>query len=248
MKEIVNIGGISSSISTFDSIVDEIISSTVENSKNIFIHLNLNNFSVLRKDKKLLNTYGKYCRFFCEGIGMKSAVFLTGQGWNNDTNGTDLFPILFNELSNHKMKVFLLGASPQVIEKTVKNINNKFPDVIISGYHHGFIEKTDYSRICGMITNASPDLLVLAMGMQKESDFIVENYNNISAGAIWCVGGLFDFISGNLVRAPKIIRKLRMEWLFRFLLQPRAKFQRIVLTPFWFLKTVLNEHYKKNQI
>jgi len=96
-----------------------------------------------------------------------------------------------------------------------------------------------------MITDALPYLLILAMGMQKESDFIFENYNNISAGAIWCVGGLFDFISGNLVRAPKIIRKLRLEWLFRFLLQPKAKFQRIVITPFWFLKTVLFEHWQK---
>jgi N-acetylglucosaminyldiphosphoundecaprenol N-acetyl-beta-D-mannosaminyltransferase len=182
---------------------------------------------------------------FCEGIGLKSAVFLTGQGWNNDTNGTDLFPILFKHLSNHKMKVFLLGASRQVIDKTVQNINNMFPEIIISGYHHGYIEKSDYSRISGIITDASPDLLILAMGMRMESDFIFENYNNISAGAIWCVGGLFDFISGNLVRAPKIIRKLRLEWLFRFLLQPKAKFQRIVITPFWFLKTVLIEHWEK---
>ncbi len=245
MKEIVSIGGISSSTSTYNSIVDEIISSACGNSKNIFIHLNLNNFSILKKDGRLLNRYGTQCRLFCEGIGLKSAVFLTGQGWNNDTNGTDLLPILFEHLANHKMKVFLFGASRQVIEKTVVNIKNSFPDVIISGYHHGYIEKSDYSSISRIITAASPDLLILAMGMQKESDFIFENYNNISAGAIWCVGGLFDFISGNLVRAPKIIRKLRLEWLFRFLLQPGAKFQRIVVTPFWFLKTVLNEHWKK---
>jgi len=142
LKEIVRIGGISSSSSTFDSIVDEIICSSCGNSKNIFIHLNLNNFSILKKDGRLLNRYGTQCRLFCEGIGMKSAVFLTGQGWNNDTNGTDLLPILFEHLANHKMKVFLLGASRQVIDKTVQNLNNMFPDVIISGYHHGFLVKS----------------------------------------------------------------------------------------------------------
>lgn len=247
MSDYVKIGRISSSTASFDSIVNQIINSIRERNKDIFIHLNMHNYTVLKNNPELFKVYPDNCKIFFEGVGMKTASFLTNQGWNNDTNGTDLFPILFNNLSEIKMRVFLLGASQIVLDQVVINIGKSFPGVEIAGFHNGFIGEKDYALISNQITNASPDLLVLAMGMKKEADFILANYNIISVGAIWCVGGLFDFISGNLKRAPKIIRKIRLEWLFRFLLEPKAKFQRTVITPFWFLITVIIDHYFRKE-
>jgi N-acetylglucosaminyldiphosphoundecaprenol N-acetyl-beta-D-mannosaminyltransferase len=247
MSDYVKIGRISSSTETFDSIINQIIQSIRERSKHIFIHLNMHNFSILKNNPELLDMYPDHCKLFFEGIGMKVASVLTNQGWNNDTNGTDLFPVLFNHFSNKKMKVYLLGASQPVIEQVVINIGQRFPGVEIVGCHNGFIGFEEYKQISEQISNASPDLLVLGMGMKNEADFISANYNAISVGAIWCVGGLFDFISGNLIRAPRIIRKVRLEWLFRFLLEPKAKFKRTIITPFWFLITAMNEHYFRHE-
>ena len=74
--------------------------------------------------------------------------------------------------------------------------------------------------------------------MKREAEFILENYGRLIVGAIWCVGGLFDFISGRNPRAPVLLRKLRLEWFFRFLIEPRAKFQRTIFDPLWFFSKI----------
>lgn len=237
------IGGISSSTAPFDSIVDQIILSIKESSRHIFIHLNMHNFYILKKNPELLDKFQRNCRVFFEGIGMKLAFFITNRSWYNDTNGTDLYPILFENLSLNKNKVYLLGAKETVLNDAVRNIRENYKGIDIIGYHHGFIGIENYKAVSEVISKAPPDLLIIGMGMEKEAEFIVKNYDRLSFGAIWCVGGLFDFISGNRKRAPKVMRIIRLEWLYRFLLEPKAKFKRIFVTPVWFFKCVLNEKF-----
>ncbi|HTS09097.1 MAG TPA: WecB/TagA/CpsF family glycosyltransferase, partial [Candidatus Eisenbacteria bacterium] len=52
-------------------------------------------------------------------------------------------------------------------------------------------------------------------------------------------GGLFDFVSGRVPRAPKWMRKVRIEWLFRLLIEPFRKGHRIFVVAPWFLTQVV---------
>jgi exopolysaccharide biosynthesis WecB/TagA/CpsF family protein len=243
MTKIIELSGIKSSSTDFENIADQIVDSAQKKLKYVFIHLNMHNFSVLSRDRRLLTELSGNCRVFFEGIGMKIAASITGQGWNNDTNGTDLFPILFSELPNHNLSLYLLGGSEKVIENAVLKIQEKYPKLKIEGYRNGYIEDNDSNDICRIINDSGADILVLGMGMKNEAEFILSNFSQLNVGAIWCVGGLYDFISGNLVRAPYLVRKIRMEWLFRFMLEPRAKFRRTIITPFWFLMQILSDKY-----
>lgn len=245
MTKTIELSGIKSSSTDFENIAEQIVDSAQNKLKYVFIHLNMHNFSLLAKDRRLLTELSTQCCVLFEGIGMKIAALLTGQGWNIDTNGTDLFPLLFDELPKYNQSVFLLGGSEEVIQNAVLKIKVNYPKLKIAGHRNGFIFGNNIESICSDINKSDADILVLGMGMKNESDFILANYNKLNVGAIWCVGGLFDFISGNLVRAPYILRKIRLEWLFRFMLEPRAKFRRTIITPFWFFERILVDKYLK---
>lgn len=243
MTKIIELSGIKSSSTDFENITGQIVDSAQKKLKYVFIHLNMHNFSVLSKDRRLLTELSGQCRVFFEGIGMKIAAVITGQGWNKDTNGTDLYPILFSELPNHNLSVYLLGGSEEVINNAVMKIKVNYSKLKIAGYRNGYIQEISADVLCHSINESGADILVLGMGMKNEAEFILTNYSKLNVGAIWCVGGLFDFISGNLVRAPYLVRKIRLEWLFRFMLEPRAKFRRTIITPFWFLLQILSDKY-----
>ena len=67
------------------------------------------------------------------------------------------------------------------------------------------------------IKNISPDIVLVALGVPKQELLIAKHYDNFSKGIFVGVGGTFDVISGTKKRAPKIIQKLNIEWLYRII-------------------------------
>ncbi|MFZ2969979.1 MAG: WecB/TagA/CpsF family glycosyltransferase [Minisyncoccia bacterium] len=72
------------------------------------------------------------------------------------------------------------------------------------------------------INNAQPDIIFVAFGAPKQEKWIYENIKKIPSVKLAIgVGGSFDFISGKVKRAPLILRKIGLEWLWRLMLEPR---------------------------
>lgn len=132
-------------------------------------------------------------------------------------------------------RVFLLGgASDVVLEKTKKELHKKFPALIISGSHPGvyitclpsgdslFAVSDDANeKIIDDIIDAAPDILFVAFGHGKQEWWIDRYMAELPSVTIAMgVGGSFDFISGHVRRAPRILRSFGLEWLWRLLLQP----------------------------
>ena len=100
-------------------------------------------------------------------------------------------------------------------ELTVKNINKEYPKVNILGYSDGYVDNKD--DIFKRIKNISPDIVLVALGVPKQELLIAKHYDSFSKGIFVGVGGTFDVISGTKKRAPQIIQKLNIEWLYRII-------------------------------
>ena len=103
----------------------------------------------------------------------------------------------------------------KIIELTVKNINKEYPKVNILGYSDGYVDNKD--DIFKRIKNISPDIVLVALGVPKQELLIAKHYDSFSKGIFVGVGGTFDVISGTKKRAPQIIQKLNIEWLYRII-------------------------------
>ena len=79
------------------------------------------------------------------------------------------------------------------------------------------------------------DILFVAYGFPKQEEWIYENLPHLPVKAAMGVGGSFDYISGRVTRAPKVIRVLGLEWLFRLTIQPWRWKRQLALVTFLFL-------------
>jgi len=86
------------------------------------------------------------------------------------------------------------------------------------------------------------DLLFIAFGPPKQEKWIANNLDKVPIKVAMGVGGAFDYLSGNVFRAPKWLRDLGMEWLFRLSLQPWRIKRQLSLLKFIFY--VLANHAK----
>jgi N-acetylglucosaminyldiphosphoundecaprenol N-acetyl-beta-D-mannosaminyltransferase len=125
-------------------------------------------------------------------------------------------------------KIFLLGAGENIAKKTAKKLQKKYPQIKIAGHFQGDTSKKETEIALEKINKSNANILLVAFGAPKQEIWITENLKKIPAIKLAIgVGGTFDFISGKIKRAPKIIQKTHLEWLYRLIKEPRKRLKRI---------------------
>lgn len=159
-----------------------------------------------------------------DGIGMWLAgMVLHRKGFAN-LNGTDFGWILLNWAAGKRFKVFLLGAREGVAERAVEKFQSTIKNLDIVGVHHGYFGSDE--MMIETINSFRPDLLIVCLGTPRQEKWIDQNYHRICARILAGMGGLLDFQSGDVPRAPHWVRKIRCEWIFRLLMEPHRLWRR----------------------
>jgi exopolysaccharide biosynthesis WecB/TagA/CpsF family protein len=224
----------------FDEVADFLIQRAGKRrgSATIVAHANLHNYRLMRSDVEFERIRGEYVILF-DGIGMKLGAFCMGLGWLEDVNGTDLAPMVLSRAAAQGLRVFFLGGSEEVVQRAVRSAASIHPGLQIAGFRNGFFEDAETENVVRAVRASEADILLVARGSAPQAKLLIPHRATIGAALIWNVGGLFDFMSGLKPRAPGWMRALRMEWLFRFLLEPRRMAERNLVSTLWFATHVL---------
>lgn len=172
------------------------------------------------------------------GIDLASRV-LYKQSFPENLNGTDFVPYLLQR-PDAQLAVFVLGSTPEVARKAADHIAQNFPHVTMAGYHHGFFGRDDEADICSAIQQSGANIVLVGMGQPRQEIWTARHMECLP-GVTICVGALLDFMAGRMKRAPVGWRKLRMEWLFRLVQEPRRLAGRYVVGNFMFLARVVRQ-------
>ncbi len=167
-------------------------------------------------------------RVWPDGTGVRMAGARLGFPVPENVNGTDLFPLLSG-------RVFLYGAAPGVAEKAAEAIREKYPKMEVVGCDHGY---GDDRAVIEHVNQVKPDILLVALGVPRQEKWIAVHRDELAAGCVIAVGGLLDFVSGRIPRAPMWMRRLGVEWIFRLLQEPRRMFRRYIIGNPLFLSRV----------
>jgi exopolysaccharide biosynthesis WecB/TagA/CpsF family protein len=154
-----------------------------------------------------------------DGLGLAVYARMAGTAFEENMNGTDLLPSIFAAAANRDkpLTVFLFGAKPGHAEKAAATIEARYPSTKVVGLQSGY----DHAGVIDAIRVASPDLLLVGMGNPLQEKWIDEHRSELNAGVVFGIGALIDFLSGEIVRAPRTVRALRVEWIFRMAQEPR---------------------------
>jgi len=140
-------------------------------------------------------------------------------------------------------KIFLLGGKTNITKKTKEILEIKYKCNVV-GTNSSSSNKSNYQNIRKEISKTKPNILFVAFGTPKQEIWINDNLKQIPSVKIAIgIGGTFDFISGKITRAPKIMQKLGLEWLWRLLKQP-SRIKRIYNATIAFPIKVIKENLK----
>lgn len=191
------------------------------------------------------DTYSDVLKSFLvvnDGIGVDiAAKILFNKTFIENLNGTDFMPALFSYFPENT-KVYFLGSTEKNIRKAVERFKLDFPHLNLVGAHNGYFGTSN--NIVQTINSSGAEVVVVGLGNPMQEFWIDDYSHKIDASLFIGVGAFFDFYSGEIPRAPDIIRKLRFEWLYRLLLEPKRLWKRYVIGNIQFLFRVLKEKYR----
>ncbi len=165
-----------------------------------------------------------------DGIGIHLALkFFTSDALRDNVNGTDLFPPLCRMAAREKLSLYLLGGRPGVASAVAAGAQARVPGLEIAGTHHGFIDAAESDAVVTQINRSGADILLVAMGVPLQENWIAANVHKLNPRVAMGVGGLFDFYSGRIARAPLWMREMGLEWLYRLLQEPGRMWRRYVI-------------------
>lgn len=171
-----------------------------------------------------------------DGIGVVKGAQILGKPLPERVAGYDLMRNLLAVLEEQKLKLYMLGAQEETIEKAVQTIQKEYPNIQIAGYHHGFFDWED-PAIINEIKESKPDLILVALGVPRQEKWIAEHIDQVEKGVFIGVGGSFDVLAGTVKRAPEFWQKLNLEWFYRLLKQP-SRWRRMLALPHFALKVI----------
>lgn len=174
-----------------------------------------------------------------DGLGMDlcSRLF-TGRPFRDNLNGTDFVPDVLRG-SGTNLRIYLLGGAPGTAKTAGLRLATDHPRHAIVGTSHGFFGDDEIGSVLADIDRTAPDLLLVGLGNPRQEEFIAAAAERLTVPVVMAVGAFLDFAAGNVVRAPKPIRALRAEWLFRLAQEPRRLGRRYTVEVAHFLFTIL---------
>ena len=209
----------------------------------IFAFCNMHTFNLARRSPALASALSK-ATIFNDGLGIDVARrMLFGAPFPDNLNGTDLTPALLASL-DRPTSVFILGSQPGVADEAARQLERRFPLVTVVGRQHGYFDRNESGQIADRIRAAQTDLVLVGMGNPQQELWAAEMAARTGA-VILCVGAFLDFVSGRIPRAPRFVRTIRCEWLYRLALEPMRLSRRYLGGSVPFLWAVSRERLQR---
>jgi N-acetylglucosaminyldiphosphoundecaprenol N-acetyl-beta-D-mannosaminyltransferase len=184
----------------------------------------------LRTDARLREIVESCQLVNADGQGIVWASRLLGDPLPERVAGIDLMHRILSLAELRGFRVFILGATADVLERAVCKLREAHPRLTIAGYRDGYFADGEVADVCVAIRQAHPDILLVAMSSPRKEYFLGANSHLLGVPFQMGVGGAIDVVAGMTRRAPAAWQRLGLEWLFRLLQEPRRLAPRYLRT------------------
>lgn len=243
-RKVVNILGVSVDNITMSEALDKVEQWLKKDGKRYVVTPNPEFIMAAQKDEEFKEVLNNADLAIPDGVGLK-----IGSDIQSTIPGVDFLEELVKMSSKKGFTTGFLGGRDSVAKKAAECLQKKYPglrvvfaddgpevDIMGNGVSSKYYGKKQEQK--PIIHNTYPisqvDILFVGFGQVKQEKWIAENLPNLPVKVAMGVGGSFDYLSGQVARAPKWMRKLGLEWLFRLIIQPwRIKRQLALIKFIW---------------
>jgi exopolysaccharide biosynthesis WecB/TagA/CpsF family protein len=198
-----------------------IVARAKQGQTSIINFVNAHSINILHQSRRYSRALGQSSALLPDGAGIRLAARLAGKGTCNNLNGTDLFPLLCAEAAKQGQAMFLLGGASGIATKAARNMTDTISGLVISGTHDGYWHPENERDLIDSVNRSGAGILLVGLGVPLQEEWIARNRQKIKIPVIIGVGGLFDYYSDRIPRAPIWLRERGGEWLWRLMQEPR---------------------------
>lgn len=196
---------------------------------------------IMRSDRALHDAVSGTDLLVADGQSVVWASRFLGHPLPERVAGIDLFTTLLAAAEQEDRSVYLLGATAEVLTRTVAEVRRRHPQLRVAGSHDGYFTEADAPAVAAGIRASGADLLFLGMTSPKKELFCARHGAASGALVIHGVGGSFDVLAGVVRRAPRSWQRMGLEWLYRVLQEPVRLGPRYLRTNVRFVRLTLAE-------
>lgn len=245
-----NILGVNISITQEKKVLDLSLENIKTNKKFFIVTPNPEILLEASRDSEYKDILNNASLAIPDGVGLTYASQLLYGKSLRIIPGRQLFIDLLNLANRNSLKVFFLGSTDQVIQKSLSKARSQFVDAKFGGISGPKVNKQGVSASSKIEADAiseinkfRPDILFVAFGHPKQEKWVARNISKLNANVIMTVGGALDYYSGKNSVPPKWLSNLGFEWLWRLANDPK-RYRRICNAVFVFTILILKEKAK----
>ena len=180
---------------------------------------------------------------FADGIGARIGAGMMGYKVEENVNGTDMFPLLAAEKPH---RIYLFGGAPGVAEMALQKARAMNGKAEFVGCADGFFKAKSEETVLAELSELKVDVLLVALGVPKQEEWINSHLDKLPGCVAIGVGGLLDFVSERIPRAPMWMRKSNIEWCFRLYCEPVRLFKRYIIgNPLFIFRVFQSKIWRK---
>jgi N-acetylglucosaminyldiphosphoundecaprenol N-acetyl-beta-D-mannosaminyltransferase len=236
---------------TLDELLAEITRCVMTGRQVTVLNVNIHAMNIAYSDPPFRDFLNQSQITFCDGVGVKWAARLTGQHLEDRFTPPDFVDRICAAAIRQRWKAFFLGAKPGVAQRAAQKLMSQFPGLEIQT-HHGYFDKTkdcqENRPVVAMINDFQPQVLILGFGMPLQEKWILENMDSMRVNIVIPAGALFDYLAGEVPRAPRWMTDNGFEWLGRLLIEPRRLWRRYIFGNPLFFWRVFMHHFMKRPL
>ncbi|HEY6751918.1 MAG TPA: WecB/TagA/CpsF family glycosyltransferase [Rubrobacteraceae bacterium] len=245
MRERVNILGVNVEPLSVAELHARILGIVREGGHALILHVNVYGLNLCYQDSELRSFFNAASVVFCDGAGVVLGARILGQHLPQRITYADWAWQLMDFAERETLSLFYLGARPGVARKAAARLKGRYPNLKIAGIHHGYFDGTiggpENEAVLREINATRPDILLVGFGMPLQERWLMRNWDWIDARVALTGGAVFDYVSGELKRGPRILTDNGFEWLARLLIEPKRLWRRYLIGNPLFLLRVLKQ-------
>ncbi|MDD4718569.1 MAG: WecB/TagA/CpsF family glycosyltransferase [Bacilli bacterium] len=205
---------------SFKGFKKDIYNDIKNNNKRFIVTANPETFMIAKKDNDFLRLLlDKQTTIVADGIGIVKSGRKLGYNIEERIPGIDISLNLLKICNELKKDLYVFGSTEKVINLLRNVLNESYPHINLVGVSSGYVEDKD--KVFKEIINLEPDIILVALGIPHQEKIIYRYLNKFHKGVFIGVGGSIDVLSGCKKRAPKLLIKLNLEWLYRIIKEPK---------------------------
>lgn len=213
------------------------------NKVKVISTINPHSYCISKKDKAFETALKNADVLLPDGIGIVLAAKILNKEHIQKIAGYDLFMHLMAHLNTTKGSCFFLGASNETLEKITEKVTVEYPNVSVHTYSPPYktqFSEADSKLMYEQVNTVKPDVLFVGMTAPKQEKWVDSFKDHLDANIICSIGAVFDFYAGDVKRSSPFWISLGLEWLPRFLKEPKRLAERNLISTPKFLLEILS--------